>query len=266
MGRGADGLHSYVRLTVGPDEGHGVQVHEMTGRAPIAWRRTPDAVYMVGTAASPVGHDDVTVSVRVLAGGSLTLRSAAASVLWSGTDTRQRVDVTVEAEAELVWAPEPLIATAGCSHRQSVCVELHPTSRLRWRDLLVLGRHGERPGRIESLLRVTVAGAPLLHHVVEAGGVHAGCDGPAVLGSTRVLGQLVVAGAGVQSASSNAGTIGQSGQPDTAATWSVSPLSGPGVLATVTAGGMSAAESALAEAARLIESDCRPRWAGDAWP
>ena len=252
MGPGADGLRSDVRLTVGPDGAHGVRVQEMTGRAPVAWRRTRDAVYMVGTAASPVGHDDVSISVRVLAGGSLTLRSAAASVLWSGTGTRQGVHVTVDAEAELVWSPEPLIATAGCSHRQSVCVELHPTSRLRWQELVILGRHGESPGRIESLLRITVAGAPLLHHAVEVGSAHAGWDGPAVLGSTKVLGQLVVAGPGLLAPRSAAGTIGHSSQPSTAAAWSVSPLSGPGVLATVAAGGMSAAEAALAEAAHHI--------------
>lgn len=254
MGRQADSLRSDVRLTVGLGCGRSVRVLEMTEAAPIAWRRTPDAVYMVGTAASPVGSDDVTVSVRVLAGASLTVRSAAASVLWSGTGTRQLVRVTVEAGAELVWWPEPLIATGGCAHRQRVSVELHPTSRLRWRELLVLGRQGESPGALESVLRVTVAGTPLLHHGIAVGSGHPGWDGAAVLAATKVLGQLVVAGAGMEHTSSDSGTFGPSRQTGTAASWSVSPLPGPGALATVSATGVSAAEAALDEAARRFPS------------
>lgn len=253
MGAGADGLHSDVRLTVGPGGDGAVRVHEMTESAPIAWRPTPEGVYMVGTAASPVGYDDVTISVRVLAGASLTLRSAAASVLWSGAGTRQRVRVRLEPGAELVWSPEPLIATAGCAHRQQVSVDLDPTSRLCWRELLVLGRHGETPGGVESLLRVTVAGTPLLHHVVAVGSADPGWDGPAVLGATKVLGQLVVAGAGLDPPLGR-GASGQGDPSGTAASWSLSPLPGPGVLATVAAGGVAAAESALAEAARRIGS------------
>ena len=257
MGTGADGLRSDVRLTVGPGgpggEGSrdGVRVHEMTESAPVAWRRTPDAMYMVGTAASPVGRDDVTVSVRVLAGASLTVRSAAASVLWSGAGTRQELRVTVEAGAELVWWPEPVIATAGCAHRQRAIVDLHPTSRLRWRELLMLGRQDEGPGSLQSELRVTVAGNPVLHHVIGVGPNHPGWDGPAVMGGTKVLGQLVVAAAGMDTTPPAAGTMGgtdRSGRA-AAAAWSLSPLAGPGVLATVSASGLGAAEAALAEAA-----------------
>lgn len=252
MGAGADGLRSDVRLTVGPGSSGGVRVHEMTESAPVAWRRTPDALYMVGTAASPVGRDDVTVSVRVMAGASLTVRSAAASVLWSGAGTRQELRVTVEAGAELVWWPEPLIATAGCAHRQRATVDLYPNSRLRWRELLVLGRQGETPGDLESALRITVAGTPLLHHAVAVGSRHPGWDGPAVLGSTKVLGQFVVAGAGLETTTPGAGTLGHSDQPGRAAAWSVSPLPGHGALATVSAASLGAAEAAMAEAVRSL--------------
>lgn len=229
----------------------------MTQSAPVAWRRTPEAIYMVGTAASPVGCDDVTVSVRVLAGASLTLRSAAAMVLWSGAGTRQTVRVTVGAGAEMVWWPEPLIATAGCAHRQEVSVDLHPTGRLRWRELLVLGRQGEPPGDLESVLRITVGGTPLLHHGLGVGSGHPGWHGPAVLGTTKVLGQLVVAGPGMDVTSTDAGTVAHRGRPGPAAACSVSPLPGPGALATVSATGLGAAEAALAEAAGRLDDQWR---------
>lgn len=244
-------MRSDVRLTVGPaDTGRGVRILEMTEGAPLAWRRTPEAVYMVGTAACPVGSDDVTLWVRVLAGASLVLRSAAASVLWSGAGTRQAVRVTVEAGAELIWSPEPVIATSGCDHRQAVSVELHPTSRLHWREMIVLGRHGETAGKLESALRITLSGAPLLHHVIAVGARHPGWDGPAVLGTTKVLGQLVVAGPGMDATAAHAGTLGH-GSPG-AAVWSVSPLDGPGVLATVSATGVGVADVALAQAIRHL--------------
>lgn len=243
-------MRSDVRLTVGPGPAGAGTVHEMKGGAPIAWRRTPDAVYMVGTAASPVGTDDVAISVRVLPGASLTLRSVAASIAWAGGGTRQVVRVTVEEGAELRWRPEPLIATAGCTHLQDVSVDLHPSAKLRWRDLLVLGREAERPGALESRLRIVVGGAPLLYHTVALGDGHPGWDGPAVLGSAKVLGQLAVAGAGADETDPAAATLGDG--PGCAA-WSVTPLPGPGCLATVVASRLAAAQAAMAAAESHLE-------------
>ena len=229
-----------------------MRVLEMTESAPLAWRRTPDSIYMVGTAASPVGRDDVTISVRVLAGASLTVRSAAASVLWSGVSTEQELRVTVEPEADLVWWPEPVIATAECAHRQRAWVDLHPTSRLRWRELLVLGRQGESPGALESVLRITVDGIPLLHHGLTVASGRPGWDGPAVLGETKVFGQLVVAGPGIGAISPDAGLVADRCDPHGAAAWSLSPLSGAGALVTVLAGSVGAAEAALADASKRL--------------
>lgn len=137
-------------------------------------------------------------------------------------------------------------------------IELDPTSRLRWRELIVLGRHQEIPGVVESSLRITVGGQPLLHHVVGLGPGHPGWDGPAVLGGTKVLGQLVVAGPGLESIAADAGT-GSSPK----AVWSVSPLYGPGALVTIAASGVGAAETALAEAGgtfRWLDRRDAPTW------
>lgn len=255
MGPGADGVRSDVRLTVGPGgRGGGLRLHEMKGAAPLAWRLTPDAVYMVGTAASPVGLDHVTVTVRVLAGASVTVRSVAASVIWSGTGSRLDLRATVEAGAELAWSPEPLIATAGCAHRQQVSIDVHPSSRLTWREIILLGRQGERPGGLNSSLRITVGGAPLFHQKLSVGVGQPGWDSAAVVGRSKVLGQLVVAAAGIEAISPAAGTTDRGSPPGTktAAAWSVSPLSGPGAVATVRADGMAAAEAAMTTAETVL--------------
>ncbi len=230
-------MRADVRLTVGPGPGSTTRIEEMVGEVPVAWRPAADAVYMVGTAASPVGRDRVAMTLRVRTGARLVVRSSAASVVWAGSGSRQTVRVTVEERAELDWCPEPLIATAGCDHRQEVVVDVAPAGRLSWRDVTVLGRAGERPGRLVSSLRVTVGGAPVLHHVLGFGTGHPGWDGPAVVGPARVVAQLVVAGAGT-------GDIAPAAGPG----WSVTPLAGPAALATVTANSVGAAEAALAEA------------------
>ncbi len=230
-------MRADVRLTVGPGPGSATRIEEMVGEVPIAWRPAAGAVYMVGTAAAPVGRDRVAVTLRVRSGARLVVRSSAASVVWAGTGSRQTVRVAVEERAELVWCPEPLIATAGCHHRQEAVVEVAPGGRLSWREVTVLGRAGEDPGRLESSLRVTVGGAPVLHHALGVGTGHPGWDGPAVVGPARVVAQLVVAGAGTRDVAPAAGPG-----------WSVTPLPGPAALATVTAGSVGAAESALAEA------------------
>lgn len=251
MGGGADGLRADVRLTVGPGPGRRPRIEEMVAPAPITWRQAPDALYMVGTAASPVSSDDVTVTVTVRAGARLSVRSTAATVVWTGAGSRHRIRLAVEEGAELDWCPEPLIVTAGADHLQDVSVVMAAGARLRWRDVTVLGRTGEAPGRLESRLRLTVAGRPVLHHALGVGAAHPGWDGPAVVGPARVVAQEVVAGDGAGDAAAAAGPG-----------WSVTPLAGPGALATAVGAAVGSATAALAEARRHLPALRGPDRAG----
>jgi urease accessory protein len=59
------------------------------------------------------------------------------------------------------------------------------------RELLVLGRHGEQPGRLRSELRCELDGRPLLHEAVEIDGAH---ESRAILGPARAFGSVALLG------------------------------------------------------------------------
>ena len=115
------------------------------------------------------------------------------------------------------------MAAAGCDHQTLAVIELGTGAALRWREEIVLGRHGEPPGQCRSRLDVTLAGFP-----VYRGELTVGCPGTdrssAVLGGARAAGGVVLAGEGRP-------------QPPAAVSegLAVLPLAGPGVAVTATA-------------------------------
>ncbi len=69
--------------------------------------------------------------------------------------------------ARLAWLPEPLILAAGCDLEASVDLRLDQDAAALTRELVVLGRHEEQPGRYRSRLRCELSGRPLLHDDAE---------------------------------------------------------------------------------------------------
>jgi urease accessory protein len=213
---------------------------------PIAFRPTPDAVYLLGTAAGPAGADRVVVDVEVTDDGHLTVRSAAAQMLWSGTGSSQLTTLRVGARGSLDWRPEAVIVTAGARHVARSRVSLDPTARLDWTEVLVVGRHGEGPGDADLRLDVDVDGRPLLRHQVVVGPDMPGWDGPAVLGGHRALAVRLVAG-----------TVCAPPPVTTGAGWAWMPLDGPGWLLTAVADDLPGVLAILDGSAR-----CGPTVAG----
>ncbi|MEY2478012.1 MAG: urease accessory protein [Actinomycetota bacterium] len=174
----------------------GERLAVMESSPPLVLRATPTGVYVVGGAYSPLGGDDLSLSVSVEAGASLVVRSAAASVALPGANgapSRLAVTAHVAAGASLVWHPEPGVAAAGCDHHSEAIVELEDGASLLWREEVVLGRHREMGGRWTSSLSVDLAGRPLLRHRIELG---AGTDwaSPAVGEGARCHGSVLVVG------------------------------------------------------------------------
>ncbi len=219
-------MRAHAELVSAPAApGAPLRLERMAGQAPVAWRLAADRVYLVSTAASPVGDDQVVLEIRARAGSRLVVRSTAATVAWTGAASRHEVRATVERGAALDWSLEPLVATSGCRHSQVARLDVHDGGSLRWRELLVLGRHAEAPGSLQSTLRVDFAGRPLLRHQLTIGAD--GWDGPAVLGQVRVVGLLLLAGATVDGAFDGAlrRPPAQAGDG-----WAATPLEGPGQL------------------------------------
>jgi urease accessory protein len=210
----------------------------------MAFRAAPGAVYLVGTAASPVGDDQISLQVRVERGARLTLRSVASTIAWASAGSSLSIEVKIEEGGTLDWHLEPLVASRGCDFSQTACISLAPGSHLRWAEEIVLGRYGEGPGRLHLRLDVDVDERPLLRHGLDVGPGSPCWDGPAVLGDGRAVGLVLTAGDG-EGASGTASGDG----------WAAMPLDGPGALVQAVARDLYGLRQALACAA---SSKARP--------
>lgn len=159
---------------------------------PVAFRPTTSGVYLVGTAASPVGGDDVRIEVRAAADGDLSVRSSAASVAYAGGVSRRTVHAVAGPASRLSWRPEPLIVTSGADHYQRTVLECSPDATVEWAEITLLGRHDEPSGRVRLRFDADVGGRPLLRHELRVGPGAPGWDGPAVLGPARAVATLLV--------------------------------------------------------------------------
>jgi urease accessory protein len=175
-------------LSAPPRPGHDARPYRIKWvrqEPPIGFRSTPDGVYIVGTAASPVGRDHVRIRVVIESGARVAVRSAASMIAWSSEDAVYEIEVTVEQGACLDWKLQPLVVSAACRFRQRVFLDLADGAQLHWSEEVVLGRSGEEPGDVRLGLDADLGSGPLLRHELAAGPSHAGWDGPAVLGCNR---------------------------------------------------------------------------------
>ncbi|WP_253289627.1 urease accessory protein UreD [Verrucosispora sioxanthis] len=102
------------------------------------------------------------------------------------------VRATVADRAALYWLPEQLVAAAGCAHVADSQVDVAEGGVLHWRDELICGRHGERPGNVEINTWVDLEGRPLLRQSLTVGPNAAGWAGPAVLAGAPATGSLLI--------------------------------------------------------------------------
>lgn len=211
----------------------GTRLAELSGSPPLLPRRTgPVEVHLVGGAAGPLGGDRLRLSIEVGPGATLCLRTVAASVVLPGADgTESQLEILarVAPGGRLSWLPEPLIAAAGCRHLATTTVDVAEGGWLCWREELVCGRYGERPGDVRLSTTVRYAGRALYRQDLAVGPAAPGWAGPAVLGSARAGGSVLVVDpawswpAGPPAAA----VLG----PDAA----TMPLTGPAMLATAVA-------------------------------
>lgn len=162
---------------------------------PVSLRHTPDALYLVASGAGPVGGDDLRLDIDVRCGASLVIRSAAAAMVLPGPSGQESsMRVRAEVSGSLRWEPEPTVLVAGCDHRALTTIELGVTATLRWREVVVLGRHGEGTGSLLQRLHVDRAGVPLLRNELPIGPRWPGAEGPAGTDGAHVVTSLLVVG------------------------------------------------------------------------
>ncbi|WP_433254293.1 urease accessory protein UreD [Streptosporangium sp. CA-135522] len=191
----------------------------MRSDPPLTLRGTaPGQVHLVSTAAGPLGGDDLALDIEVGAGSSLDVRSVASTLVLPGSgaaESLMTVTARVGPGASLRFAPEPTVLAAGCLHRVVVRLTLAEDARVSWREEIVFGRYGERPGRCHSRFDATAGDGPLLRQEFVVGDP-AIDTGPAVYGDARCVGSILTTVRAPESAVGNG--------------WAVLPLAGPGTL------------------------------------
>lgn len=192
---------------------------------PVVLRQTGlNRVHLVGAAGGPLGGDDLGLGVRLDAGATLELRSAAATVVQASghpAAARWTVAASLAAGAELDWRPEPTVVCDGAELRSRMTVDLQRGAQAALREVVVLGRASQHGGRYHGELAIDFDGAPLLHHTLLLDNADPALVGPAGTGGARVVGTLAVVGKGVDGPVQDAGE-----QPGLR--WACSALDGPG--------------------------------------
>ncbi|WP_347056878.1 urease accessory protein UreD [Blastococcus sp. HT6-30] len=144
---------------------------ELSSRPPLTLRQVrarPGTVglCLVGTAAGPLDGDELRLTVDVADDARAELVAAGASIAQGGA-SRMATSVRLGAGARLDADPGPLIVSAGARVDVDLSIDVEPTSTLVWRELVVLGRTGEPPGRATLRWDVTRGGLPVLRQHVD---------------------------------------------------------------------------------------------------
>lgn len=225
---------------------------------PFTFRETSAGLSWVGTAAGPVGGDDLALDIDVAAGGELVLSSVAASLVHpgpAGEPSTTRIRATVGAGAALRWRPRPAVLIDGCDHRTVTRLDLAAGACVEWREEVVLGRHDAGPGSLLQRLAVDVDGVPLLRSDLAVGPRWPGSSGPAGTAGARAVGTVLLVGAGVPPVPEHPGVR-----------VAVQQLTGTAVLITALAGKPGALGRALDEVVRDAVQASAPAPGGTGGP
>jgi urease accessory protein len=190
-------VHSRIEIVALYRSGPGGADRPGTGRTVItsiragyhfAARQTgPGVVHLVGTAAGPLGGDDVEVVIRLGPGSALAVRSAGATIVQPAAqrpDSRLRMSLTVAEGAQLDVAVEPTVVIHRAEHEAITGVELAGDGRIRLLEQVILGRSKEPGGSWIGRTRMTRGGAAELRHTLRS----------ALLAGDRVISTLLVSG------------------------------------------------------------------------
>jgi urease accessory protein len=218
-------VKAHARLTACFD-GTRTVLRELRSMAPLTLfprrGRGPAAVvHLVNSATSPLGGDDLLLSIHVGPGACLRLSGVAATLALPGLHgegSLSTVSVVVEEGGSLEYLPEPTVITSRARHTAVFRASLAPEAHLHTREVLVLGRAGERPGSLTTSFSVTRGPVPVLRQTLTVGDP-ALDSSLAVLAGRRVLAtDLVVGGPDLPAASGE--------------WWSRTPLAAGGTLTT----------------------------------
>jgi urease accessory protein len=177
-------------------------LREVCSEPPLTLRRvhadtaSTCALCLVGSAAGPLAGDELALRVEVLADARATIRAAGAQLAQGRGESmpsRMCTQLVIGELASLAGDTGPLVVATGGATRVDVSVTMAATATVEWRELVVLGRSGEAPGRAWLRWDVTRGGRPALRQSLDL------TRSPEMLlAGHRVLGSCLLAGPGVE--------------------------------------------------------------------
>ncbi|MGF1647035.1 MAG: urease accessory protein UreD [Kineosporiaceae bacterium] len=190
-------MRTEVRVVAAADPGGGTRLLRVAADGQLAVRATgagPDGaarIHLVGAAAGPLGGDEVRILLEVGPGAGLEVRSAAATLALPGrgpgASAEVRTEVRVAEGGRLGVACEPTVVCSGADLRTVLEVDAHQGAQVRVREVVVLGRHREPPGRWLGRLSAVADGFPVLRSTVDGDRLSA-VDGARAVASVLAVG------------------------------------------------------------------------------
>ena len=138
-----------------------------------------------------LGGDHVHVGIDVGPACTLEIEDVGGTVAYRGARSSWMLEVRIGAGGTLLWHGLPFVVTDGADVERRSSLTLESDARAVIRETLVLGRHGERGGRLISALSVADKGGPVLVEQLDADGA---APEPGVLGSNRVVDAVIAVG------------------------------------------------------------------------
>lgn len=167
------GIRSSVEVVASRGPGGRTLLPVVRATGALAVRRTGDhRIHLVASAFGPLGGDVAVIRLTIEAGARLEVCSVAAAVCLPSRDhapSHAELYAEVAAGGRLDLLLEPTVVAAGAEHHARTEIALAGDARLRVTERVMLGRHGEEPGRWTGTTRVERDGGPLLHTTVELG-------------------------------------------------------------------------------------------------
>ncbi|MDQ2678987.1 MAG: urease accessory protein UreD [Actinomycetota bacterium] len=195
VGEDRHGMKAELEIRLHASAGGRVDASGRLAAAPLWCRWDGDTLWIVGSAASPVGQDDVRIRFEVGAGVHARVRTVAAMVLYAarGDGSSLHTEIHVGPDASLHWAPEPVIITGRADHRSTTLVEVAAGSRVTVDELVVDGRNDDdRGGRLVSELGLSLDGLTSLRSSFDT--ATPGWNGPGGTDGARCLGTRLAVG------------------------------------------------------------------------
>ncbi|MFB9932045.1 urease accessory protein UreD [Amycolatopsis halotolerans] len=221
-------MKAHARLVAALDDGRTV-LRELKSMAPLTLvprrrRGSGAVVHLVNSATAPLGGDELRLEIQVGPGAELTLSGVAATLALPGlreVPSLSTVEIVVEDGGSFEYLPEPTVVTARADHVAVLRADLAADAWFHTREVLVLGREGERPGQLSSTVHVTCGDVPALRQTQTVGDPALAAS-LAVLAGHRVLVTEIEFG-------------GPSGPAESGPWWSRTPLAAGGTLTTALA-------------------------------